>query len=275
MIFLYIMIMKHFGDIEWVNFNHIPKSRVTVNKHFDDYFTLDYNHHGTLNLQLDNDPVIKLVSPVVWFTYPGPLFRFYPASPGESWDHRYISFRGKRIDMWRSSGLLDFDNHRPVVQLVDPERFVRQMDEIMKYISSPIYGPDRAVQMFEGLLLQFHEQRSASSAESPNEKKVSSLIDHINLTPETKWDLRHKAKQQGMSYSHFRLIFRKLSGLPPHQYIIRQRMEKAARLLRENQLEIKEISNLVGYDDIFHFAKLFKQFYKIPPGRFREQALLK
>jgi len=46
-------------------------------------------------------------------------------------------------------------------------------------------------------------------------------------------------------------------------------MEKAARLLRSSQLEIKQIASLLGYDDIFHFSKLFKNHYQVPPGKFR------
>jgi AraC-like DNA-binding protein len=268
------MIMDYFDNIEWPSFNHIPECRATVRKYFDGYYTLDYNHRGTLDLQLDDGPIIKLNAPVAWFTFPGPFFHFGPADDA-FWDHRYISFRGERIDSWLKAGLLDFDIHHPVIPIADPKRFIRQMDEIIKYLGSPVYGQARAVQMFEGLLLQLHEQRIVTPAVSPNEKKVSNLLEQINLTPETGWDFKQKAKQLGISYSHFRLTFRKLSGLPPYQYVNQQRMEKAAGLLRENQLGIKEIANLVGYEDIFHFTKLFKQHYRIPPGRFRDQACLK
>jgi len=274
MFVLYIMIMNYFNGIEWVGYNHMLGCRAKVKKYFRDYFVLDYNHHGELNLELDDDPVIKLSSPVAWFTFPGPFFSFAPVK-NTSWDHRHIGFRGDRVKRWIESGLVNFNTRSPVVPVIDSERFSRQMDEVIKYISSPIYGQERAVQMFEGLLLQLHEQCIVQPAISPTDNKVSILIDEISLTPEAVWDFKRKARLLGISYSHFRLIFRNLSGLPPHQYINRQRMEKAARLLRENQLEIKEIANLVGYDDIFHFSKLFKKHFQIPPGYFRSQSILK
>lgn len=273
-IFLYNMIMNYYNDIEIISFNHSSECKRTVEKYFNDYYVLDYNHDGELYLQVDDGPEIKLNSPVVWFTFPGPFFRFKPPENGH-WDHRYICFKGSRVKKWIESGLLDIHNRAPVYPIIDPERFSRHMDELLNYLCSPTYGPNRAAQMLEGLLLQLHEQHIVPPAISLNEKKVSGIIDAINQNPEKNWDLKKQARRIGISYSHFRLIFQKLTGLSSYRYINRQRMEKAARLLRENQLEIKEISSIVGYDDIFHFAKLFKQFHRLPPGRFRDQSLLK
>jgi len=270
---LYIMIMNYFDGIEWVGFNHASECRARIHKYFQDYFVLDYNHRGELGLQLDDDPVIPLKAPVVWFTFPGPFFHFEPA-PNKSWDHRHIGFRGPRVKEWIRSGLVDFKTRHPVIPVTNPERFAVQMDEVIDYISSPVYGSARAVQMFEGLLLQLHEQHTLQPPLSPAEIRVSEFITHIHQKPEIYWTFKKEAKELGMSYSHFRLIFHRLTGLPPYQYINHRRMEKAARLLRENQLEIKEIANAVGYEDIFHFAKLFKKHFRTPPGRFRDRSTL-
>ncbi len=271
MIILYNMIMNYFDNIEWNGFNHIANCNGQVDKYFTDYFVIDYNHSGELDLQLDEGPIIKLKSPVVWFTFPGPYFRFKPR-PGTTWDHRHIGFRGGRVQQWLKSGLLKFTPQCPIMPIINPERFAKSMDEVINYLSAPTYGHARAVQLFEGLLLQLHEQQGTQSAISVADTKIAALIAKIDITPERNWNLKQQAKQLGMSYSHFRLIFRNLSGIPPHQYILRRRLEKGAILLRKNQLTIKEIAQTVGYDDIFHFSKLFKQHFQIPPARFRDQA---
>lgn len=270
---LYIAIMNYFDGIEWVGFNHVPECRGRLHKYFQDYYVLDYNHRGELRLQLDDDPVIPLKAPVAWFTFPGPLFRF-EAAPHAAWDHRHISFRGPRVKAWIRSGLVDFKTRCPVIPVANPERFAMQMNEVIDYFASPVYGLARAVQMFEGLLLQLHEQRTLKPPLSAAETRVSELITRIHLKPETAWSFKQEAEQFGISYSHFRLIFHRLTGLPPHQYVNHRRMEKAARLLRENQLAIKEIASATGYDDIFHFAKLFKKRFRTPPGRFRARSIL-
>jgi len=271
MIILYNMIMNYFNNIEWNGFNHIAACEANVNKYFTDYFVIDYNHHGELALQLDDGPIIQLKSPVVWFTFPGPFFSFKPIA-GTTWDHRHIGFRGERISLWLETGLLKFDPNCPIIPIINPERFVKSMDEIINYLSSPNYGQARAVQLFEGLLLQLHEQQGMQAAVSVTDNKVATLMAKIDLKPELKWDFKQQAKQLGMSYSHFRLIFRNLSGIPPHQYLLQRRLEKGAVLLRENRLAIKEVAQTVGYEDIFHFSKLFKQHFQIPPARFRNQS---
>ena len=52
------------------------------------------------------------------------------------------------------------------------------------------------------------------------------------------------------------------------------KMEKAAHLLRETDMSIKEITNATGYNDQNYFSKLFKQKFGVSPTEYRE-ALLK
>ncbi len=266
--------MNYFDGIEWVGFNHVQECRARIGKHFHDYYVLDYNHGGELTLQLDNDQPMPLKSPVAWFTFPGPFFRFGPASRDGCWDHRHISFRGERVMAWAKAGLVNFKTRSPVFPVSDPERFAGQMDEIMAYLESPAYGSERAVQMFEGLLLQLHEKRAVRTASSPAEVKILDFITRIDGTPEQHWDCRQVARRLGLSYPHFRLLFRGLTGLPPGQYIRCRRMEKSARLLRQSRMEIKDIANQVGYEDIFHFSKLFKKHFRVSPGRFRARSTM-
>ncbi len=271
LIVLYIIIiMKLFDNIEFYGFNHFPQCKASISKHFDGYYVLDCCSKGKIYLQVGDAKRIVLPAPVAWFTFPGPLFHFGP-SGGEYWEHRYIAFRGKRVDTWLDQGLLDFDRQRPFVNLVDASRFISGMDEVMKKLEHPLYGLPRAVHMFEGLLLQLHEQHIVKPVVSVTDAKVAAFIKEIDQKPEARWNMKAASSKMGISYSHFRLIFRNLAGMPPHRYINTKRMVKAGRLLRENQLEIKQIAYRLGYDDLFHFSKLFKNHYQIPPGKFRER----
>lgn len=265
--------MKYFSGIEWVGFNHYPEFNVPIAKSFPDYTVLDYSHHGELYLQLDDGPVMHLKSPVAWFTFPGPVFKFW-TDAGKSWDHRHIGFRGSRAQQWIRGGLLKIDPERPVIPVTHPERFVMEMDGLMAYLTSPKHGPARAVQMFEGLLLQLQEQQAVKRPLSKVETLIDEWIQRITDTPEAHWDAREEARRIGISSVHFRTVFHLLTGQPPQRYIVRQRMEKAARLLRENRLAIKEVALAAGYDDVFHFSKLFKRHMNASPGRFRARSVL-
>jgi two-component system, response regulator YesN len=54
------------------------------------------------------------------------------------------------------------------------------------------------------------------------------------------------------------------------EYIVGQRMEHARQLLEDNELQIKSIAAMVGYEDVTYFYRVFKKYYKISPGEMRQ-----
>ncbi|MGN0473372.1 MAG: helix-turn-helix domain-containing protein [Lachnospiraceae bacterium] len=73
-----------------------------------------------------------------------------------------------------------------------------------------------------------------------------------------------------MGYESFRKDFRKKYGIAPGQYRIEKKMEQACILL-ESGIPIKEIAQMVGYEDVYSFSKQFTKTYHIAPGQFRQR----
>ena len=85
---------------------------------------------------------------------------------------------------------------------------------------------------------------------------------------ETGFTLRELAKKAGYSVPHFSALFRKYFHSSPIDYLISARMQRAAYLLRDSNRRIGEVAALAGYDDIFHFSKLFKKHFGKCPREF-------
>jgi len=67
-------------------------------------------------------------------------------------------------------------------------------------------------------------------------------------------------------------IFKEETDESPINYLIKCRLEKAKELLTpDNTDSIKNIANQVGYDDVYHFSKLFKKYYGISPLHYKQQ----
>lgn len=62
-------------------------------------------------------------------------------------------------------------------------------------------------------------------------------------------------------------------GIPFIQFVNQERVFQAARLLRETDMQIQHISEMVGYNHTSYFAKQFASFYKMTPGQYRAFAL--
>lgn len=71
-------------------------------------------------------------------------------------------------------------------------------------------------------------------------------------------------------------IFKEETGESPINYLIKIRLEKARDILLTSEGgSIKSIANSVGYEDVYHFSKLFKKYYGISPLYYKKIALEK
>ncbi len=73
-----------------------------------------------------------------------------------------------------------------------------------------------------------------------------------------------------MSSYHFLRVFKRSTGLTPHQYIISMRIERAKTLLLKREFSIAEIASTLGFFDQSHFTNAFKRLVGITPQRYIE-----
>jgi AraC family transcriptional regulator len=69
--------------------------------------------------------------------------------------------------------------------------------------------------------------------------------------------------------SNLSRLFRRFQGGSPYQYLLRCRMNQAAREFMSPGVSVKEVAARLGYDDPYHFSRLFKTVHGIPPSAFR------
>lgn len=67
-------------------------------------------------------------------------------------------------------------------------------------------------------------------------------------------------------------IFQKYFNMPPHSYVNKIRLEKAALLMENGADSIEEIVRMTGFQDPAYFSKLFKNKYQLSPSKYREAA---
>ncbi|SHG73510.1 AraC family transcriptional regulator [Massilia sp. CF038] len=79
------------------------------------------------------------------------------------------------------------------------------------------------------------------------------------------------AEMCGMSEAHFSREFRRAVGLPPHQYMMKQRLERACAALLSDDARIVDIAGQCGFADASHFSRAFSNQYGMSPTTFRHQ----
>lgn len=81
------------------------------------------------------------------------------------------------------------------------------------------------------------------------------------------------ARECGLSESQFTRSFRKMTGLPPHQWLMRRRVDKAKSLLTETALNLAQIGQDCGFADQSHFTRTFTALAGVSPGAWRRRQL--
>jgi AraC-like DNA-binding protein len=85
-------------------------------------------------------------------------------------------------------------------------------------------------------------------------------------------DLEATAAQAGLSPWHFLRVFARVVGVTPHQYLLRARLRRAARMLAGEERPVTDIALEAGFADLSNFVRSFRRFARIPPRHFRNAA---
>jgi AraC family transcriptional regulator len=98
---------------------------------------------------------------------------------------------------------------------------------------------------------------------------VEYVEEHLDASP----TLDQMAAVAGLSPYHFARQFKAATGLPPHQYVILHRVERAKRLLQAGgDVSLAEIAARAGFSDQSQFSHHFKRLFGVTPGQFRTPA---
>jgi AraC-like DNA-binding protein len=101
--------------------------------------------------------------------------------------------------------------------------------------------------------------------------RIGPALALIHERPGEPWTVEKLATQAGLSRSPFTVRFTRVVGEPPQAYITRVRMQRAARLLREQEQSLAHVAQSVGYESESSFSKAFKRQFHKTPGQFRTE----
>jgi AraC-like DNA-binding protein len=85
-------------------------------------------------------------------------------------------------------------------------------------------------------------------------------------------DLEGAARAVDLSPFHFLRLFSRALGVTPHQYLVRARLRRAARMLSDGERSVTDVALDVGFADLSNFVRTFHRAAGVSPGRFQRAA---
>src|SRR6266480_7571164 len=101
-------------------------------------------------------------------------------------------------------------------------------------------------------------------------RRIKELV-HAKMEDDLSLD--EMAKSVGLSTAHFARMFRKSTGATPHQFVLRQRLERAKAMLRAPDARVLDVAVACGFKTQQHFAQVFRYVCVFSPTGYRQDFL--
>jgi AraC family transcriptional regulator len=101
-------------------------------------------------------------------------------------------------------------------------------------------------------------------------RRIKELV-HARMEDDLSLD--DMAQSVGLSTAHFARMFRKSTGETPHQFVLRQRLERAKAMLRAPDARVLDVAVACGFKTQQHFAQAFRDLWGVTPTECREDLI--
>lgn len=210
------------------------------------------------------------VSPNQFFVLPANMAHRYGSDVQNPWTIYWVHFSGSRSDNYLT--FLNLDQSNKPITVPPHEDRIKLFDDIISHVEMS-FNEDNMVYAnhalshflttFNGFV--YRPSDRTTSEQDPISITISYMRQHLdkNLT------LDNLAEIAGMSTSHYSAVFRKKVQNAPIAFFTFLKIQHACRQLQDTNLRIKEVAYQVGFDDPYHFSRVFTGTMGVSPRSFR------
>lgn len=113
--------------------------------------------------------------------------------------------------------------------------------------------------------------QESQKAQTWKHQKVHEAADYLMNHPETGESLEELAKRFYISKSYLSRIFREVTGFSVNEFKNVSRIKKSQQLLLHSDYSITEISNILGFENLTYYERVFKKYSGVTPLKYRKE----
>ncbi len=264
--------MTYFDDLKIVTVGIYPCFKGRVLERTPSSYSVELVASGRLYFQRDMEPRTVIDYPALRWQSPDHTYN-YGAVDDSGWEHYYILMQGERASKLYHEGFEPLVANGCVMPIHRVDTFRNLFTRIHNHLIHPALNVSRAAFYAEELLLYATEELKEETYLTRHLSKLETLTADLRANLGHPVDFRQIAQQMDLSYNHFRRVFKEYAGIPPHQYLLRARLNVAAELLRRTREPIKKIGADLRLGNPAQFSKTFRATFNLPPAAYRRKRL--
>ena len=195
------------------------------------------------------------------------LAHAYGSNDGKVWSQTYVVFDGSLFDLLQESK--GIQTRQPFWNLDSVHHWISRLEAVL--CQPTIAEPKmeiRTVGKFAQLLIEM--ATIEGSAVSQKEEWLKKSIRLLGEPQNNGWINPHQvAIEVGLSYENFRKLFNQRTGNPPGKFQLQRKIDRACVAIYHDSINFKELAEELGFCDVYHFSKAFRQTKGIPPSTYR------
>ena len=211
------------------------------------------------------------VKPNQVFILPANIAHRYGTDATNPWTIYWLHFTGSRAHCFLEFLQQNTDSS-PITVSPQPERF-QLFDDILSHVEMS-YNMDNIVYANTSLARFLATFNNAVYNPNPvnliGEDPISRTITFMKENLIRSLTLEELAGIAGMSASHYSAVFRTKVQSSPISFFTFLKIQEACRLLENTQHRIKEVAYQIGYNDPYHFSRVFANVMGVSPRDFRK-----
>lgn len=238
----------------------VPPNRIETNRYTAPYcngLVLTLSGHATFSL---NGTAYEMNSQTMLHAGPSMLINI-KTPPDTTWEYIVLHFKNHQH-------LNDLMNQHFILEITDTNKisyFLQQLITLNKLPGNLFYLKSQRylMQLIETILVDV----KVPTGNSFVEQALLIIAENYNH-PIT---INEIAEQVGCERRKLAYLFEKQMGISPIQYLTEYRLKQAKNLLHFTSHSISEIAELIGYNDIYYFSRVFKKHFDMSPTEYRHR----
>lgn len=278
------------GKTDWVEVSQVIRDYEysMVARHFHDTYELYYLLEGQRYYFIDRQTYLVKAGDVV-MVRPNQIHKTSMAQ--ESYHNRILlQIDGRAMDPFLKAcgmGGMEEVYAQDAMILSVPEKERPDIEELLFRIQKEMkerlsqYEVRVKLKLAELFLTLLRSQKRVpfleenQKVETWKHKKVHEVADYLLNHPETEESLEELAKRFYISKSYLSRIFREVTSFTVNEYKNINRIKKSQQLLNHSTYSVTEISELLGFENLTYYERVFKKYAGVTPLKYRKIAALK